>query len=159
MAKPTLARPKRAAIYARVSTDGQTTDNQLQELRAVAGRMGWEIVHEFIDNGVSGAKGRDQRPRFDALCKAAIRREFESIGRINALFGKSIEYPQVIKQSSTGASAWCRGNVRFRGPGQRSGAHRECLLRVGIGRSRLVKPDSVCPVGYRLSQLTDGWNG
>ncbi len=79
MAKSTLARSKRAAIYARVSTDGQTTDNQLQELRAVAERMGWEIVHEFIDNGVSGAKGRDQRPKFDAICKAAVRREFDVV--------------------------------------------------------------------------------
>ncbi len=79
MAKSTLARSKRAAIYARVSTDGQTTDNQLQELRAVAERMGWEIVHEFIDNGVSGAKGRDQRPQFDAICKAAVRREFDVV--------------------------------------------------------------------------------
>ncbi len=79
MAKSTLARPKRAAIYARVSTDGQSTDNQLQELRAVVERMGWEVVHEFVENGVSGAKGRDQRPEFDALCKAAVRREFDVI--------------------------------------------------------------------------------
>ncbi len=79
MAKSTLTRAKRAAIYARVSTDGQTTDNQLQELRAVAGRMGWDVVQEFIDNGVSGAKGRDQRPQFDALCKAAVRREFDVV--------------------------------------------------------------------------------
>ncbi len=56
MAKSTLARSKRAAIYARVSTDGQTTDNQLRELREVAGRMGWDIVHQYIENGVSGAK-------------------------------------------------------------------------------------------------------
>ena len=65
---------KQVAIYARVSTDGQTTDNQLHELRAVVERMGWEIVHEFVENGVSGAKGRDQRPEFDSLCKAAVRR-------------------------------------------------------------------------------------
>ncbi len=62
---------ERAAIYARVSTDGQTTKNQLRELRAVARRMGWKIVHEYVDNGVSGAKGREQRPQYDALLKAA----------------------------------------------------------------------------------------
>jgi DNA invertase Pin-like site-specific DNA recombinase len=67
---------KRAAIYARVSTDGQTTDNQLRELRLVAEQNGWQIVQEFIDHGISGAKGREQRPAFDALWKAAIRREF-----------------------------------------------------------------------------------
>jgi DNA invertase Pin-like site-specific DNA recombinase len=70
---------KRAAIYARVSTDHQTTANQVGELRAVAERHGWEIVGEFVDHAVSGAKGRDQRPKLDALMKAAARREFDVI--------------------------------------------------------------------------------
>lgn len=70
---------KRAAIYARVSTDNQTTDNQLRELRAVAERMGWALDGEYIDQGISGAKGRDQRPAFDKMLKAAARREFDVI--------------------------------------------------------------------------------
>ena len=47
---------KRVAIYARVSTDGQTTENQLRELRLVAERNGWQIVQEFVDQGISGAR-------------------------------------------------------------------------------------------------------
>lgn len=70
---------KRAGIYARVSTDGQTTENQLRELRLVAERNGWQIVQEFIDHGISGAKGREQRPAFDALWKGATRREFDVV--------------------------------------------------------------------------------
>ena len=70
---------KKIALYARVSTTGQTTDNQLAELREVASRHGWEIVAEFVDHGLSGAKGRDQRPEFDAMLKAAMRREFDLI--------------------------------------------------------------------------------
>ncbi len=70
---------KKIALYARVSTAGQTTDNQLAELREVASRHGWEIVVEFVDHGISGAKGRDQRPEFDAMLKAAMRREFDLI--------------------------------------------------------------------------------
>jgi DNA invertase Pin-like site-specific DNA recombinase len=73
------AQTKRAAIYARVSTDGQTTDNQIRELRQVAERNGWEIIHEYIDQGISGAKGREQRPAFDALWKGATRREFDVV--------------------------------------------------------------------------------
>ena len=73
------SKTKRAAIYARVSTDGQTTENQLRELRLVAERNGWLIVQEFVDQGVSGAKGREQRPAFDALWKGAIRREFDVV--------------------------------------------------------------------------------
>jgi DNA invertase Pin-like site-specific DNA recombinase len=72
-------RTTRAAIYGRVSTDGQTTDNQLYELRMVAERNGWQIVQEFVDKGISGAKGRKQRPAFDALWKGAIRREFDVV--------------------------------------------------------------------------------
>jgi DNA invertase Pin-like site-specific DNA recombinase len=70
---------KRAALYARVSTDGQTTDNQIRELRQVAERNGWEIVNEYIDQGISGAKGREQRPAFDGLWKGATRREFDVV--------------------------------------------------------------------------------
>lgn len=72
-------RRKRAAIHARVTTDGQTTDNQLRELRLVAEQNGWQIVQEFLDQGISGAKGREHRPAFDALWKGAVRREFAVI--------------------------------------------------------------------------------
>ena len=62
---------RRAALYLRVSTLEQTTVNQERELRAVAARMGCEIVTVHRDNGISGAKGRNGRPGFDALCKVA----------------------------------------------------------------------------------------
>jgi DNA invertase Pin-like site-specific DNA recombinase len=70
---------RKVALYARVSTDQQTTENQLLELRAVAERSGWEVVAEYVDQGISGARGRDQRPAFDTLCKDAIRRQFDLI--------------------------------------------------------------------------------
>lgn len=70
---------KRAALYLRVSQDSQTTENQRRELVAVAERNGWEIVAEFCDEGISGAKGRDQRPAYDALLKAVARREIDIV--------------------------------------------------------------------------------
>jgi DNA invertase Pin-like site-specific DNA recombinase len=70
---------KRAAIYLRVSTVEQTTANQERELRGIAGRIGCEIVKVYKDHGISGAKGRDKRPAFDALCRAAGRREFDMV--------------------------------------------------------------------------------
>lgn len=70
---------KRAVLYLRVSTVDQTTANQERELRQVAERAGWEIVHVYRDHGISGAKGRDKRPAFDALHKAAVRREFDVV--------------------------------------------------------------------------------
>ena len=62
---------KRAVLYLRVSTLDQTTANQERELRLVAERAGWQIVHVYRDHGISGAKGKDKRPQFDALHKAA----------------------------------------------------------------------------------------
>ena len=70
----------RAAIYARVSTsENQTCENQLLELRQIAERKGFTITDEFIDTGVSGSKGREQRPQFDALIKGAVRKDFDCI--------------------------------------------------------------------------------
>jgi DNA invertase Pin-like site-specific DNA recombinase len=70
---------KRAVLYLRVSTIEQTTANQERELRAVAERMGCEIAKVYKDHGISGAKGREKRPAFDALCRDATKREFDVV--------------------------------------------------------------------------------
>lgn len=70
---------KRVALYLRVSTSGQTVENQRLELEAVAARHGWEVVATFEDAGISGAKGRDQRPGLDAMMKAVTRREVDLV--------------------------------------------------------------------------------
>ena len=64
----------RAAVYARVSTGGQTCDNQLLELRRYVEARGWTAV-EYTDKGVSGAK--DKRPALDQLVADAKRRKFD----------------------------------------------------------------------------------
>ncbi|PBN41196.1 recombinase family protein [Sphingobium sp. D43FB] len=70
---------KRVALYLRVSTDTQTVENQRRELMAVADRLGWHIVAELADEGISGAKGRDQRPGYDRLMQMVTRREIDLI--------------------------------------------------------------------------------
>jgi DNA invertase Pin-like site-specific DNA recombinase len=70
---------RRAVIYLRVSTLDQTTANQERELREIADRVGCEIVKVYKDHGISGAKGRDERPAFDKLCRDAARREFDMV--------------------------------------------------------------------------------
>ena len=67
---------KRVAIYLRVSTSKQDTDNQRRELEAVAARLGSRVVKVHADAGISGAKGRDKRPGLDAMLKAVNSREF-----------------------------------------------------------------------------------
>lgn len=70
---------KRVAFYLRVSTGEQTTANQRRELEAVAAKAGWNVVAVFEDAGISGAKGREQRPGYDALLKAVTRREVDMV--------------------------------------------------------------------------------
>jgi len=70
---------KKAAIYVRVSTDKQTVENQLLQLRQIAERRGWEVVEEYRDAGISGAKGRDGRPGLDQLLKDASKRRFDVV--------------------------------------------------------------------------------
>ena len=66
------------AIYARVSTKGQTTDNQIEQLKQVAAKAGWSVSAVYADV-MSGAKGREQRPELDAMLKAVTRREVNRV--------------------------------------------------------------------------------
>ncbi len=70
---------RRVAIYARVSTDSQTADNQIRELQAVAERRGWQVSEVYTDHAISGAKARDQRPALDRMLKEASRRRFDVV--------------------------------------------------------------------------------
>lgn len=73
------ASDKRVGIYLRVSTGLQTTENQRRDLEEVAERAGWNVVGIYEDAGISGAKGRAQRPAFDELLKDATRRKVNMI--------------------------------------------------------------------------------
>ena len=94
------AKPHRVALYARVSTAGQTTENQLLELRDAASRMGWEVVGEFVDHGISGAKGRKDRPQFDAILKGVARKEFDVVAAwsVDRLGRSLIDLVELLKE-------------------------------------------------------------
>ena len=70
---------RKVAIYSRVSTLDQTIDNQLLELRDHCSKMGWEIVKEYSDEGLSGTLSRDKRPALNSLIKDAYRKKFDSV--------------------------------------------------------------------------------
>lgn len=74
-----MGKGKRAAFYLRVSTGGQTVENQRQELAKAAEQRGWTVVELYSDNGFSGAKGRDKRPAFDRMCRDAVAGKFDII--------------------------------------------------------------------------------
>jgi DNA invertase Pin-like site-specific DNA recombinase len=68
--------PKRAALYARVSTTDQQPENQLLALRSFATARGWALT-EYVDHGVSGTKER--RPQLDALLAAVRSRKVDVV--------------------------------------------------------------------------------
>ncbi len=69
----------RAAMYLRVSTGEQTVENQIRDLDAAATQRGWVILASYTDQGISGAKGRDQRPALDGMLKDATRGKFDVV--------------------------------------------------------------------------------
>jgi DNA invertase Pin-like site-specific DNA recombinase len=71
--------PKRAALYVRVSTDKQTVQNQIEALTAIAEGRGWTIVGTYSDVGLSGAKGRRDRPGLDQMLNDASRGKFNVV--------------------------------------------------------------------------------
>ena len=86
----TAPKPVRAALYARVSTDSQTSDNQMMELREYVARQGW-TAEEYIDHAVSGSK--ESRPAIDRLMFDARRRRFDAVivWRLDR-FGRSLRH-------------------------------------------------------------------
>jgi DNA invertase Pin-like site-specific DNA recombinase len=81
----------RVSLYARVSTlNGQHPEMQLVELREYVSRRGWQIIAEYVDEGVSGS--RERRPQLDRLMADAHRRKFDAVlvWKIDR-FGKIVE--------------------------------------------------------------------
>lgn len=70
----------RVATYLRVSTNkDQTVENQRLALAEWAQGRGHSIVAEFVDEGISGAKGRDKRPGLDSMLRAAVAGKFDML--------------------------------------------------------------------------------
>ncbi len=86
-----MGQPKRVAIYVRVSTDGQSVENQKRELEAVANRHGWEVAGVFSDHGISGAK--EKRPAFTRLVQGIARKDFDAVAAWSVdRLGRSLQH-------------------------------------------------------------------
>jgi len=94
-------KPTRAALYARVSTNDQTCDNQLHELRRYAEARGW-TTREYIDTGVSGSK--DRRPALDRLMSDVAARRIDAVAcwRLDR-FGRNLRHLIVTIEELTAA--------------------------------------------------------
>lgn len=167
-----MTKPKRVALYIRVSTYEQTTTNQSADLAAWAKRAGHEVVTIYEDKGISGAKGRDKRPAFDAMLKAAMRREFDMLAvwssdRLGRSMPDLIDVLQTIR--ATGLSLYIHtqaldtstpaGRALFQMLGVFAELEREMIVarvNAGLARARQHGTRSGRAIGRpRLSRATD----
>jgi DNA invertase Pin-like site-specific DNA recombinase len=89
----------RAVIYARVSTNGQDYERQLDELRSYAARMGYEIVREFSEK-VSGAKKIEEREALSDLLDYVESNKVDKIliYECSRLSRRAVDFLAVIEQ-------------------------------------------------------------
>jgi DNA invertase Pin-like site-specific DNA recombinase len=71
-----MAKSRRCAIYARVSTDDQDESLQLTALQEFVSQRGWDLKATYIDHGVSS---RSVRPELERMMKDAHKRRFDVI--------------------------------------------------------------------------------
>lgn len=100
-------KPKRVAMYLRVSTAGQTVENQRLDLLRVAEQRGWDVVGEYIDAGISGAKGREMRPEFDRLARDAAHGKIDvvaawSIDRLGRSLQNLVTFVDELRHAEVG---------------------------------------------------------
>jgi DNA invertase Pin-like site-specific DNA recombinase len=154
---------KRVGLYLRVSTGDQSLENQRQSLRAAAEYRGWTVIEEFVDEGVSGAKGRDRRPAFDRLLKAVVRREIDLaaawsvdrlgrslqdlVGFLGELKGAGVDLYLDRQAIDTTTPA---GKALFQMLGVFAEFERSIIqerIHAGISRARIVGTKSGKPIG------------
>jgi DNA invertase Pin-like site-specific DNA recombinase len=102
-----MGKTKRVGLYLRVSTAGQTVENQRQDLMRVAEQRGWQVVEEYVDQGISGSKGRDERPAFKKLTQAAAAGKLDmvaawSIDRVGRSLQHLVEFMEELKEQGVG---------------------------------------------------------
>jgi DNA invertase Pin-like site-specific DNA recombinase len=146
-----------------VSTGEQTVENQRQALRAAAEHRGWTVVEEFVDAGISGAKGREKRPAFDRLLKAVTRRKVDVVaawsvdrlgrslqdlvGFLGELHGAGVDLYLDRQGVDTSTPA---GKALFQMLGVFAEFERSIIqerIAAGIARARVVGTKSGKPIG------------
>jgi DNA invertase Pin-like site-specific DNA recombinase len=114
-----MGKVKGVALYARVSTDGQSVENQLRELEAVAERHGWAVEEVFRDTGVSGATA--ERPGYKRLKQAVARKEVDlvaawSVDRLGRSLQKLVALLGELRAKASISTSTSRGSTPRRRP-------------------------------------------
>jgi len=98
---------KRVAVYLRVSTAGQTTENQALELRRYCDRQGWKTTRVYEDKGISGAMR--ERPALDQMLADASERKFDAVvvWKIDRLARSTSHLVDILMRLRTAEIGFC----------------------------------------------------
>jgi len=149
------------ALYARVSTlNNQDPEMQLAELREYAGRRGWQIVEEFVDQGVSGCK--ESRPALNRLMADACRRRWQTAAVGTRFFASLRRMAPELSKAERGLRGSVRespfGLLRRRTGQSPAGSYetgpRVCLDRVG--HAAAARSIGCVPKASQLEASADG---
>ena len=102
----------KVVIYARVSTNAQDYERQLDELRSYAGRMGYEVVKEFSEK-ISGAKKVEERAALTDLLDYVENHEVSKvlIYECSRLSRRAVDFLSVIEHlTEKGVSVYIHQN-------------------------------------------------
>ena len=163
---------KRVAFYLRVSTgDGQQTiENQRRALDEIAERAGWQVIEVYADE-ISGTKGRERRPAFDRMLKAAVHRKFDmiaawSVDRLGRSLQDLVAFLGELKAAGVDLFLHQRAarHLDAIGPGSLPIVGRFCRIRgsddsradtrracAGSGAGKAARPAASYARGYRRS--------
>ncbi|CAN5827158.1 recombinase family protein [soil metagenome] len=96
--------PTRAAVYARISSDDDHdalgVKRQQDDCRALAERKGWQVVGVHVDNDISAADKRKDRPGFAALLEQMQAGEIDAIvaGDLDRLVRRPIQLEEFVER-------------------------------------------------------------
>lgn len=97
----------KVALYMRVSTTDQHCEVQARELHEYCQRRGWDITHEFLDDGISGSN-KKKRPALEKLMADASQHRFDAV-----LVWKLDRFGRTVLQLTEGISRLRSAGVRF----------------------------------------------
>jgi len=104
---------KKVGLYVRVSTKGQHTSNQLNELKELCTRFNYEIV-DIYEETVSGTKNNEDRSEFSRLIRDVKRKRFDmvlcwSLDRLGRKTSELLKFLTLLEDYGVGLYCWKQG--------------------------------------------------
>jgi len=92
---------KTTAIYVRSSTRTRTTESQLEACRRVADKLFLDVIHEFVDEAISGTSSTTSRPGTRELMASLHGLDVLLVYRLDRLSRSAVELTDLLRKLAT----------------------------------------------------------